>query len=575
MKDLNAETFINKWWSTPSSNLSLDMEEWMEQSYLDPDLFWKHIFEQENILPTSQSIVGKSYNFYHDCIIRHVKSNSIAFSLFKEKDQAENWTYEKLHHCVNFHVEKWGYYSPQPGQLMAIVATPGVHFLIGLLTAFRFGLKICYLPTNSPFLGKSLIKKYLAEINPQFVVAEEASFALEGIPLLTVNEQGIDEENHAPHSFAYEATVDMQISLSLQRQEAQTLVPLDAHSTYLHALRDALFTLSLIQHPYWATPLSCPIRTEPCSTLMSLLCGITRVYVPDEAIRKDPLILQDERISLIGISHELQKLWTHVPAMPTRYLKCYYKNPMDVSHQASKTFIQSNKLEKTPCFHLLMDNAVGGISLFSKPTLEIFNFLLKPALGTSWSLSDINGLDENTLTGFGIFNTLLPQSENNQKKGNFTFTQAEKNLMMTGTIESCRDGVTFPIVELEEIVDGLPFVEVCMVHPIKKAGSVFNNHFVLLVFVNPKNPDISEEDKRNWSTEISQQITDRLGTGFLPDQIDYFSLLPKMHIFGIDRAWCANQYNSGLLLRKKDLSHYRILSVLKKLVQVVNNSEKT
>lgn len=576
MKNSNAETFVNKWWSNPASNLSLDVEDWMEESYLDPEIFWKNVVfsQQEKILPSSQSILGKSYNFYHDCIIRHVKSNNIAFSIFKGKDQVENWTYEQLHHCVNFHVEKWSYYSPQPGQLIAIVAAPGIHFLISLLTALRFGLKICYLPTNSQFLGKGQIKKSLSEIKPQLIAAEESSYATEGIPLLTVNEKAVDEENHAPQSFAYPATSDMQISLSLQHQEALAFVSLDAHTIYLHALRDAFFTLNLIHHPYWASPLSCPIRTEPCSTLMSLLCGTTRIYVPDEAIRKDPLILQDERVNLIGISNSLQQLWSQVPAVPTRYLKCYYKNLIDLSYQSGKTFGQLNQLEKIPTFYLLMDNSKGGVSLFSKPTLETFNYFLKPTLGTSWSLSNINGSEENTLTGFGIFNTHLFSNEKNPNKSNFTATQVEKNLMMTGFIEPSREGVTFPTFELEEIVNTLPFVEVCMVHPIQKAGTIFSNYFVLLVFVNPMTQVISEEDKKRWTTEIYQQISDNLGSGFLPDQIEYFPLLPKMHILGIDRAWCANQYNSGLLLQKKDISYYQILSVLKKRVLRAVNSFK-
>lgn len=245
-----------------------------------------------------------------------------------------------------------------------------------------------------------------------------------------------------------------------------------------------------------------------------------------------------------------------------------------MNYQSWKTFAQLNKLEKIPTFHLLIDNSIGGISLFSKPTLETFNFLLKPTLGTSWSLSHINGSDEKTLTGFGIFNIHLPM-EKKDSQSNFTFTQLENHLMMTGFIEPCREGVTFPIDELEEIVNNLPFVEVCMAHPLQKTGVIFGNQFVLLVFVNPMNRVIPEEDKIKWSAEIFKQITDNLGSGFLPDHVEFFPLLPKMNIFGIDRDWCSNQYNSGLLTRKKEISYFQILSVLKKLVHRINNSEKT
>ena len=575
MQNLNAETFINKWWSSLSSPLSLDLEGWMGKSYSDPETFWKSVIYnlQEQILPAPQSIFGKSYDFYHDCIVRHIKSNNIAYSILKENDYAENWTYEKLHHCVNFHVDKWSYHTPQQGQVIAIVAAPGIHFVISLLTALRFGLKICYLPTNSPFLGKGQIIKFLSVIKPHLIATEDISFSIEGVPLLSVNENGVDEENHAPQSYAYPATSHLQFSLSLQHQEALAFVTLGAHTTYLHSLQDALLTLNLIQHSYWASPLSCPIRTEPCSTFMSLLCGVTRVHVPDEAIRKNPSILQNGRVNLIGITSSLQQLWNQVSGVPTRYLKSFYKSPLDTNHHSWKTFVQLNRMEKIPIFDLIMDNSSGGVPLFSRPTLETFNFFLKPTLGTSWSLNNLNDSGVKSLNGFGIFNTHLPSSERNLEKGNFTAIQVENNLMLTGFVKPCREGVTFPIIELEQVVNNLSFVEVCIIHPIQKTGAMFSNYFVLLVFVNPMKSEISNEDKDHWSAEISQNIVASLGSGFLPDHIEYFPLLPKTNAFGIDRAWCANQYDSGLLIQKKSISKYQILSVLKKLAHKMANSE--
>jgi hypothetical protein len=309
MKNSVSEKFVTKWWSGSNAALGLDLEEWIEKSYQDPDLFWKEIIfaEQENILPASESILGKNYNFYHDCITRHLKAHSVAFSIIKNRDEIDNWSYERLHHCVNFHVEKWSYHSPQPNQLMAIVSRPGIHFLISFLTALRFGLKICYLPTNSPFLGKRRIFKILSEIKPDLIVADENSFSFETTPILHVNEQGVDEEDHNPHSFAYPAATEFLLTFSLYKQEVFKLSTLDAQTLYLHSLRDAFFTLNLLQHPFWATPLACPLRTEPFHTLTSLLCGTTRIFVSDESIQKDPTLLQDERISL-GISWGADKV---------------------------------------------------------------------------------------------------------------------------------------------------------------------------------------------------------------------------------------------------------------------------
>lgn len=567
MKNPNAEAFISKWWSASSSTLLVDVEDWMAKTYNDVN-FWKDaVFaEQEGILPKSPTIFGKSYNFYHDCVIRYIHSNTVAFSVYPEKNKADNWTHERLHHCVNFHIDKWSYHSPQPGQLMAIVASSGIHFLISMLTALRFGLKICYLPTNSPFLGKGQIEKLISEIKPDLIAAEESSFSVEGIPTLTVNEKAVDEENHSPQSFAYPAATDILTILSMQEQTPFALASLDSQTLYLHCLRDGLFTFNLLQHPYWATPLACPIRTEPFNTLMSLLFGINRIYVSDEVIRKDPFILQDERVSLLGISSELQQLWTKVQAIPTRYLKSCYRSSFDTNSHAWKAFVQLNKLEKVPSFQVLVDNAIGAVSLSSKPSLETYNIYLKPTVGTSWKLNQMNGSGETALNGFGVFTT-HKAGDKTPEESNFTASLVENNLMMTGFIHPCREGMTMPVDELEEIVQTLPFVEGCMIYPMLKTGSSFSRHFVLLVFVSPMKQEISEKDTQPWSTEIHQKITQHLGSAYLPDHVEYFPLLPKTSPLGINRAWCMNQFDSGLLRHKKNFPPYQTLTVLKKLVK--------
>ena len=97
---------------------------------------------------------------------------------------------------------------------------------------------------------------------------------------------------------------------------------------------------------------------------MPLLCGVTRVCVSDEAIKKNPLVMEDARINLFGISNSLLLLWNKGAGLPTRYLKCIYKSPIETAYQSWKSFLQLNKLEKTPTFDLLMDNSVGGRCFF-------------------------------------------------------------------------------------------------------------------------------------------------------------------------------------------------------------------
>lgn len=565
MQNFDPEKLIENWWSA-SSPLTLESEEWIEKSYGDQDAFWNGLFvlHQKNKRTPSQSALSSHYDFYHDCIVRHLSANDLAYTVVK-KEGTENWTYKQLHRIVNFHVKKWSKHKPQIGQMIALTLSPGIEFVIALLTSLRFGLTICFLPSNSLYLGKQQIKKMLSAIKPQFLVTDKTDLAPHDLPLLEIDVKGQEEENHQPHSTPYKAAAQIQTALSLYRQEPLTFVPLDAHTTYLHALRDSLFALNLPENVSWASPLACPIRTEPCSTLMTFLAGARKVYVPDDAIRQDPDILRDEKLHIIGISNELQKLWSRSPSVPSRYLKVCYKNPMDINYLEWKSFVQLNKIDKVPGFQLVMDNSVGGISLLSRPHPDNLDFMLKPSPGCSWSLDDIGGKPVKSTCGYGLFNTLLSCPENGKKTSNLALAQVGKRCSLNGTIKPPRDGVTVPVHDLEEMINNLPFVESSFLHPTLIAGQASTRHYTLLVFVNPMKQDITPEEKGAWHQQITQNIIDNLGSGFLPDAIEFYPFLPRVRSQALDRSWCTHQFSDGLLLRKMEKPLYKYLNILKKL----------
>lgn len=569
MQFIDAEKLKNLWWASPPSPLPLDAIEWIEKTYLSPKTFWESIFTLQKNIPglPPKSVLGQQYDFYFDCVARHIESNQ-AFTIIENGSFVQNWTYRKLHRCINFQVKHWMKHSLKPTQMVVILAPVGIHFFIALLTALRLGLTICYLPTNSPYLPKSRIASILAELQPQLVVARKADqpFVTTQLPTILLDEFNEDDQNHYPPSHDYASNKVMQIALSLYRQEALTLVPLDAHTTYTHALREGLLALNLKQGITWASPLSCPIRSEPFSTLAALLCGAAVMHIPDEVIKNDPQALKDEKVHLLGVSSPLQQLWSRDPAVPIKHLKAYYKQPLDMNFEAWKGFSSLNKLEKVPAFHLLMDNSMGGVTLFSKPTLDNLDLYLKPNVGTPFSLMDIHDNEEPSFSGYGIFKPHLSCEENTKKTSNFYLAQLENNHILSYTITPCRDGVAFPIDRVEAIVNQASFVEACMLHHIPKLLSVCNHQFSLLVFVNPLKNEISEKMKEGWTQELFQQIESEAGPGFLPDRVEYFPLLPKLKNGTINRKWCADQCNQGLLARKKNMQIFQVISALKKLI---------
>lgn len=557
---MDPSKLISQWWSHTA--LTFDCEEWLDKSYENPAPFWESLFalhHKSKRIPV-QSVLSEHYDFYHDCILRHSNFHDIAYTFISD-GQTANWTYKQIHACVNYHVRKWSQHNPQTGQLIVIALPPGIEFLIALLTALRFGLTICFLPPG-PLLGKNHLTRLLSSIKPQLIATLDP---VREIPNVLIDPQGVDEQNHQPLSSAYKASKAVQIGLALNRREPLAFVPLDAHTMYMHALRDAYLGLNLIEHTSWAAPLACPVRTEPCSTLMTLLAGARKVQVSDEAIKSNPRILEDERIHLLGISSELLNLWTRTPAVPTRVLKGFYRDAMDYRVQALKSFIQLNRLEKVPRFELLMDNSYGGALFMTHPHHEFWNAYLRPSPGVPWSFDDFSGNGLKATLNFGFFAPQLTCKENNQKQANLLCSTAEKSCVLAGAKEPCRFGTTIPIKELEDIVKNLTFVESCILIPLNKNfGFVANASFTLVIFINPMK-SITDNEKMEWNREIHQRLSDNLGTAYLPDQIEYFTLIPKITPKGIDRTWCQTQYQNGMLVKKMQKPVYQLLHTLKKL----------
>lgn len=559
--------FINLWWAKTPSSVPGSTLDWMDRSYLEPPFFWAELFAyQESVtsLPLHSSFEDQ-YDFYHDCVVRHIESKRAVLKVFKKDSEVESWTYEELHRCVNYQIKKWKDYSLLPGQLVAIVAPPGFYFLIALFTTLRLGLQFCYFPTESPSLAKKEIVRIIETIKPNLLVTtlEDDTFISYKSPIILLNEIRQDEQNYHPTSYFYPAKELLQKSLSTYTQNTDSLLSLDVNTTYLHALRDGLIALNLKPGMSYVSPLSCPIQTKPCTIFMTLILGATLVEVSDDTIRDSPTLLKDKKIDIIGISEPLEQLWSKEGGLPTTQLKCCYKNPLTSNSQRWKSFIEQNKMEKIPTYNLIIDNSRGGITLFSKPCIDNLDFFIRPSLGTPWSLTQINGRDDPSLNGFGVFHLHLSCRKPNTKENNLILAQIGTEWIISGTIVPCRDGNTFPIKKVEEVVSAIPFVKGCMIYTLPQTGRVASHQFLLLLFINPMKID---QEQDSLTKEIVFQIENNIGSAFLPSRIEYYPLYPKMEDGAIDRNWCSSQYAEGLLSRKKNMQVYQILGTLKMLV---------
>ncbi|MGH2613419.1 MAG: hypothetical protein ACRDFB_10295, partial [Rhabdochlamydiaceae bacterium] len=222
LTNFSLEKFKGNLWT---ASFSVEDEEWTDQSYHDPTFFWTSLLTlQQSLSPiSSRSQFNEQYDFYHDCVTRHIESNN-AFVLIDEGGFTTPWTYKKLHRLVNFQVKHWTKYALKPGQVVVITTPIGPHFWLASLTALRLGLTICYLPPDSSLLPPAQIMSLINEIRPDLVVSDlhnKPSYT-HTYPHHTIEELLEDEQSHPPHSHAYPASQVMQLSIALHRTEPYT-----------------------------------------------------------------------------------------------------------------------------------------------------------------------------------------------------------------------------------------------------------------------------------------------------------------------------------------------------------------
>ncbi len=557
--DFKLDKFKESWWAT--TPLTYDAQNKINQSYHEFELFWNSVWAlHSSISPNpSKSLLNTQYDFYYDCILRHPESH-IAFSQIEEGGFVTSWSYKKLHRCINYQLKKWLKQPPKPQTFAAIIISPGIEFVIALMAALRLGLIICCLSPQSLCLSPSHLSSLLNKLQLDLIISKKP---LEHIttPTLLIEDLRESDEDPLIDSYLYPAEQTLQFSLALHRKEPYIFLPLDAHTTYLQALRDGLLALNLKPETPWITPFACPLLHEPWQTLASLLCGAHLMHVTDETLINDPLILKDKKPHHVHFSRQLLNLWTKDPGCPSKSLKSFSISPTDLRFPFWKSLIQINDLEKIPSFQALIDNSLGGITLLSKPTTHCPDLYLKPSFGTPWQFKNFNK------SPIGSLSQTLLSPPNIQKESNYLLSQINDDFLLVSTDKPAKEGITLPLNHLEQTLSSLPFVKSCLIYPTSKPHDSTNSHLTYLIFVDPAKNDISETTKQSWSQQIHSLITEHIGSIFTPDHIEYFFLIPKMTGSLPDRTWCLNQYSSGLLSKKNKTQVYQLLSILKKLIQ--------
>jgi len=576
MKEWNVSRFLSQWHAAKRASLPLDLIKGLEDSYQAPESFWKALFDyfqEKTEAPQLRSRPFHSYDFYYDCVIRHLGKQRIAFKSIQENSTAAEWSYDAIHGLVNAQVADWKKHSfAKPHQKVALVMPIGIHFVVSLLAILRLGLNFTFLPTDSPSLPLSRINDLLLQLDPAIVIttSEESHFIDDQVSKLVIDRMEALEERSSFNSHLYDAFDVVQQSLSCYSQQEMALTPLNAHDMYLHPLRDGLLSLNLEPGLIYSSPLSCSLKEQPCSLLITLLCGATILHIPPAIMERAPQILKKEEVHILGISLKLKKLWASDSGLPHSNLKLWHKNPIEEDELRWETFAEANHLQKVPMSQCLFDNSQGGISLVSPPVMNQFHYNVWPNTGTPWKLLQMHQMSEESPTFYGVFGTqssvVSQPSAKEMRAGNLMLTQFQQGWVPCGTISPNRHGQTYPCDELEAKVSQLEFVKHCAVLSAPQRHFTVSQQFILLVFVSPYENEI-EEHREHWMSAISAQIKHSIGPVFIPDIIEFYKITPKTKNGQIDHSWCFFQYNTGVLQKKKDLRAFHLLSRLRASIQ--------
>lgn len=516
---MDLKKYAQIWWS--DNHLKLD------EHKIDITTFW---YSCPSLYPGLKSIPYKSYDFYHDCILRHLEKNPIAIKGEK------NWTYAQIHELVNRQQSHWKNFGLTVGSTVALVVPNGIDFIVALMTALKLGLCVTILPLNDPYLGKMKLDKILQDQSFDLIVTSPSS---------KIIGKNILEWNLECH---YSEDVDSLSHVYSPTSQAFSFVNTD--NAFLAPLRDGYTMLSLKEETVCAHPLSSQLMNEPFTTLAILLSGATLFHIDETKLLQDPTSLKNTDIEILEVSPSLLHLWNQTPGCPQSKLRLWYKSPLLGNLSDWDHFNTQNNLKKVSFSDLYIDPSAGGVILASKPKPYSGQTFLSPPLGVDWKILDLNNTREEAVEGVGYYNL----------KSSLILGQVQESWVISWSTIPIYKGTFYPTEAVEQCVNRLSFISACMVIGERDPKDLVSSQITLLLFINNENIAFQIE---NWKILIHETIIQEVGEAFLPNRILPFTFYPNRLDGKLNRNWVLGQYHNGLLYRKQNSPIYHQFNLFK------------
>lgn len=539
------------------------VEKALVETYREPLLFWRELWAlQDSVVgAASRSLFHSHYDLYYDCVERHLGRRRVAFR-YITRDGVQDYTFDDIHGYVCWQQRRWQRSWVGDGAHVAIVMPLSIELVVGLLTVLRLGLSFSYLPTDSKSLSGERVKRKLEELSPTVTLSVPAASSLveSHHPLLLIEELEVAAESTLLSGASYPRHQRLQGSLNSYSRDHGAWQNLTAEETYLYALRDGLFPVGLRPGVSWCYPMGCGLKEQPSQLIASMLCGATTVVVKE--LSQHPELLQEHSIDILGISPQLRKHWSEGSQTIPRGVKFWYRHLCDREDSWSH-FAKRHRLDHLPSSGFLVNSSDGGMVLFTIPSVGSYTLACWPAVGSGWTLKPLDR-GSAAAKSYGIF---TPQHSEKGDDGVLILSKAGEQWHLAGSEVPERYGETVPISGIEEVAEALPFVEYALLLPLSgsEAGEAY--HYTMLIFVSPLRCELLKEREGVWRGELMAAIEDRQGEAFLPEEIVFYPLYPKLSSSKAERKNILFNYINKILDGKKKINIYNALHSLRYILK--------
>ena len=531
----------------------------------DLNLFWQDIKRiQENLIVSKvESTYFKSYNFYHDFILRFRFIKNFVFINF-ENSKKETLTYSELYRYVEHLASIWERKKVNSGKRIAIILPIGKELVIALGVALKLGLISSFLPP----MPKSLLEKKLKVLSPDFVCTNYLS-------LVT----GTDWE---------EKTISVELE-NLKSSDDFQISDLSQSKGYSYKPNEEIFEV-LLGDEIWKVkaneaylmPLSCALSfLELSSNIFFVFCGdgyntiVPSIFLSCMSVGSCFVFVKNNE--LLNFVEEIKKtqnkfVYMIEPKVRDIFLtqgiefpqNCYVwlKDPFeDNDLYAWDLFIRKSNLDKTYCGNIHWDSRICGCILISPKIKRTAHFYVLPPFGVEWKFFDPVGIGEKSKADIGFLSIKPSGSEKEVitdkvvAKNNGIWVASEISFSETiNDYISDQDLCKFVLNFLKKEKKYNGFIDLVLLRVVTISGK----KRVLLIFL-PEG-GFSEDLKK----EILDKIERTLGTEFLPEEVEFFLLFPHYEDSEkIDKSWCLNEYLFGRLKTREKNELFRLLTKLK------------